>query len=355
LVFKKIPSSKTVESWKDPKPAKRACVVRYGAFGDLIQASSVFAGLKEQGFHVTLFASPPGSDVIMHDPNVDKIILFDKDQVPNGNLHDFWSWQSKNYDRFVNLSESVEGTFLALPGRIQHVWDPLTRHKRMNFNYLEHQHDVAQVPHKPQVKFYATDEEKAWARLTRSRMGKGPIIMYSLSGSSVHKTWQGMDTIIASIMLHFPTSTVVLVGGPEAVILEQGWEKESRVVRTCGKWTIRQTMSFIAQCDLMIGPETGVMNAAACEKIPKVVFLSHSSHENLTRDWALAYPMWARTSECPMRPEGVSACHVLHYGWDHCMKNPTTHTAQCQAEITPEQVWGCVAMLLERAVNKEAA
>jgi ADP-heptose:LPS heptosyltransferase/predicted SAM-dependent methyltransferase len=355
LVFEKIPSSKTIRSCNNPKPEKTACVVRYGAFGDMIQASSVFAGLKQQGYHVTVMTSPPGSDVITHDPNVDEIILFDKDQVPNGNLHDFWSWQSKNYTKFVNLSESVEGTFLALPGRIQHTWNPETRHKMMNRNYLEHQHDVAGLEHKPQVKFYATPEEMEWARNTRARMGRGPIIMYSLSGSSVHKTWQGMDTIIASIMLHFPTSTVVLVGGPEGVILEQGWEKEPRVVRTSGKWTIRQTLAFIAKCDLMIGPETGVMNAAACEKIPKVVFLSHSSHENLTRDWALAYPMFSGQSRCPKRPHGVSACHMLHYGWEHCYKDETTHTALCQADITPEQVWGCVAMLLERATMKETA
>lgn len=346
LVFRKLNSSINTRSYQIDKPAKRACVVRYGAFGDVLQASSVFAGLKDLGYHVTVFASPPGSDVIRHDDNIDNLVLFDKDQVPNANLVDFWRWQAKNFDKFVNLSESVEGTFLALPDRIQHTWPPSLRHKLMDKNYLEHQHAIAGVVHKPQVHFYATSEEKQWARKTRSKMGQGPVVMYSLSGSSVHKTWAGLDSIIAGIMIHYPTAHVVLVGGPECVILEQGWENELRVHKTSGKWSIRQSLSFLDQCQLVIGPETGVLNAASCVPVSKIVFLSHSSHENLTRDWLNVTPIWSKRTSCPKRPEGVPACHMLHYGWAHCKMDEGTSTAQCQADIDTGEVWEAVAAAL---------
>jgi hypothetical protein len=59
---------------------------------------------------------------IAHDPHVDEWFLVDKDQVPNHELGYFWRSLEKYYDRIVNLNESVEGAWLALPGRIQFMW-----------------------------------------------------------------------------------------------------------------------------------------------------------------------------------------------------------------------------------------
>lgn len=347
-------------SWKNPKPEKTALVVRYGAFGDVAMASSVIAGLKQQGFHITVHCSLPGSDVLTHDPHIDEMILFGVDQVPNGDLGSFWTYQTKRYDRFVNLSESVEGTFLAIPGRALYSVTPAARHAVMNHNYLEYQHALAGVPHKPQVKFYATPEEKEWAHRTRTRMGDGPVAMWSLAGSSVHKTWPGMDPIIASFMLHTDVK-VVLVGGHDGVILEAGWEKEPRVTLTCGKWSIRQSLAFALECDLIIGPETGVLNAMCCEPMPKICFLSHSTVENLTRDWVNTVSMWSRKTTCKGRGENEApSCHKLLFGWDHCTRAKTPDgvdmgVAQCQADITVAEVWEAIVSVMVKKPELEAA
>jgi ADP-heptose:LPS heptosyltransferase/predicted SAM-dependent methyltransferase len=356
-VYRKVAGRKHTFSAHAPKPEKTVLVCRFGAFGDLMQASSVFAGLKQQGYHVTLMTSNPGADVIKHDPNIDSIMLLDKDQVPNADLADFWAWQAKKYAKFVNLSESVEGTFLALPGRTQHSWSPLIRHTMMNRNYLEFQHLLAGVPHVPQVKFFPTLEEKAWVCKQRSRMNKF-VVVWSLAGSSVHKTWAGLDSIIASIMVEYKDVDVVLVGGPEGVVLEQGWEKESRVHCTSGKWSIRQSLAFAQQADLVIGPETGVLNAVADEDMPKIVFLSHSTEENLTRDWTGTTALYSKGTKCKGRGnDEAPACHLLHYGWANCTKDEETGTAQCQKDINGEEVWYHTKAYLDsvRKHNEEAA
>jgi ADP-heptose:LPS heptosyltransferase/predicted SAM-dependent methyltransferase len=352
LVFKRLQGNKRVRSYLAPAPVKTACVVRYGAFGDLMQSGSVWAGLKAQGYHVTVFSSLPGASVITEDPSIDKLVLFDVDQVPNSDLGSFWAWQKQKFDKWVNLSESVEGTFLAMPSRIQHAWTPMTRHKRMNENYVEFQHELAGVPHEPKITFYPTALEKEWAEKTRKKMGKGPVVLWSLAGSSVHKTWAGLDAMIASLMVHYPTSTVVLVGGPEAEMLEAGWENEPRVVKTCGKWGIRESLTFLSQSDLVIGPETGVLNAAACMAMPKVVFLSHSTHNNLTRDWVNVYPLASENTVCPGRGNNEApSCHQLHYGFTHCKRDETTGTAQCQADIPDGLVWFTIEKALENHGN----
>jgi len=350
LVFKKLvkaPGIRHQYSYNQGRLEKTALVVRFGAFGDLMQASSVFAGLKDEGYEVTLMCSPPGVDVVLHDPHIDHFMILDKDQVPNGNLMEFWGWQSRKYDKFVNLSESVEGTLLGMGERAPRFWNPLVRHERFNRNYVQFQHELAGLPHKPQVMFYPTVEEKAWARKERERVGGKRVVMWSLAGSSIHKVWSGMDNVIAAIMLEHPDTHVVLVGGPEAQMLEAGWEKESRVHRTCGKWSIRQTLSFLGEVDLVIGPETGVLNAACQMDCWKICLLSHSTWENLTRDWKNTLAIWSENTTCKGRGENLTpACHLLHYSWEHCTKHEESGTAQCQFDIKPEEVWEAMNTVL---------
>jgi len=353
LIFKRV-GGKYQMSCLNERPQKTALVCRFGAFGDLMQASSVFAGLKKQGYHVTLMASYPGLDVVINDPNIDEFMILDKDQVPNGDLPAFWAHQSKNYTKFVNLSESVEGTWLALPGRTAHGWSPLVRHKYLNKNYLEFQHELAEVPHEPAVRFFATPEEKAWARKVRSKMGKF-VIQWSLAGSSVHKVWAGLDNVLAALMINYKDVEVVLCGGPDCQILEMGWENESRVHLTCGKWSIRQSLAFLDEADLVIGPETGVLNAAACLAVPKIVFLSHSSIENLTRDWINTISLYSKGTRCTGRDsDEVTACHTLHYGWAHCTQDQESGTARCQQDITVEEVYFNIERFVETKLNKVA-
>jgi len=338
LVFKKIGGRTNTYSHQHPRPDRTACVVRYGAYGDLMQSSSVWAGLKSLGYHVTVFSSPPGSDVISNDPNIDNLVLFDKDQVPNASLLDFWEWQKKKYDKWVNLSEFVEGTLLAMKSRTLMYVPPAVRHSFMDRNYVEHQHALAEIPYVPRMKFYPTRYEVQWARQQRDRLGAGPVFLWSLAGSSVHKTWPYLDNAMAWILLEFPDSRIVLTGGPECVILEQGWENESRVWRRSGQWAMRETLAFAPMCDCVVGPETGVMNAVAMEEVPKILFLSHSTVNNLSRDWKNTHSLFSSHSDCPGRlGNQAPACHQFHYGWEFCKRDDETSTAECQKNIPVEQ------------------
>lgn len=353
LVFRKLNGKRNVRSCDAPRPAKTVCVVRYGAFGDLMQASSVWAALKEEGYHVTVFSSLPGADVVSHDPNIDRLVLFDKDQVPNADLINFWNWQRKKYDKWVNLSESVEGTLLAMQGRTVFYYPPALRHKMLNRNYVELQHDIAGVPYTLRTKFYPTADERRWAAKERDKLGTGPVVVWSLAGSSVHKTWAGLDNVLASIMVTFPEARVVLTGGPDCAMLEAGWEQEPRILRRSGVWSIRQTLAFAQVADLVLGPETGVLNSVACETVPKIVFLSHSTHENLTRDWINVLPLASKGTKCAGRgDDDAPACHILHYGWGACTRDEETGTAQCQKDIPVDAVWHAVYGVLNDYVRK---
>lgn len=352
FVFKKVGNGQYF-SYDKPKPTKTAAVVRYGAYGDVLQTSSVVKGLKKQGYHVTLFCSPPGSDVLTHDPNIDEFYLQDKDQVPNNLLSEFWKYHRGKYDKWVNLCESVEGTFLALPGRALHEWPAAARHRIMDKNYLESMHLIAGVPHDPQVKFYSTPKEREWARRERAKMGK-KVLVWSLAGSAIHKTWAGLDNVIASIMVNHPDWDVLFMGSKDAQILEAGWEKEPRVHRRCGVWEIRESMTFLEFADCVVGPETGILNAASHLPVPKVVFLSHSTDENLTRDWENCISLASAETHCPGRGKNEApACHQMHYNWNHCKKSENG-VAQCQEDISVGQAWHAIEHAMHFKVSEVA-
>lgn len=329
-------------SYTKPKPEKTCAVIRYGAIGDMMQTSSILPWLKSEGYHVTLYCQAgQGYESIKHDPNVDRFIIQGKDQVPNQFLAEFWDYTKKKYTKWVNLCESVEGTLLAIPGRVNHEWPNEVRAKHMDRNYLEWTHELAQVPPPYQPKFYSTLEEKAWARKTAQKWGRKNIL-WSLSGSSGHKTWPHLDTIIARLMLFYTDVHVVLVGDDLCKLLEQGWEKEPRVHCKSGFWSIRESLSFAEASDLVIGTETGLLNAVGQMDVPKICTLSHSSKEMLTKHWknaiALEQPQGVG---CPKAP-----CRQLHYSWDYCPKHEETGTSMCQYHIDPEMMWEAVVSIL---------
>lgn len=342
-VYKKFSGDKHRYGYREPKPEKTCAIVRYGAFGDAIQTSSVFPQLKEQGYHITVYTTDVGNEILKNDPHVNRIIIQGKDQVPNPELGRFWDFLKTKYTKFINFSESVERSLLAMPGDIRHGWSHDMRHKYLNANYLEFMADIAGVPYQAKQKFYPTEEEKTWARKTRATLD-GKVILWSLSGSAIHKAWPHLDAAIARILLRDKTTRVVLVGDELCQLLEQGWEAEPRVICRSGKWSMRQSLAFAQLCDLVIGSETGVLNAVAFDRVPKIVSMSHSSVENLTRDWVNCISLEPKTACYP--------CHQLHYNFNHCPRDEATGVAQCQADIT---VGDMDAAILNQLEQKKAA
>lgn len=351
-VFKKLPSgSPFAYSHQNPRPPKTVGVVRYGAWGDALQASSVFPGLKKEGYHITLYTTPRAFEVIKHDPNVDAVILQDTDQVPNMALAHFWANEAKKYDRFVNLSESVEAQWLTLHERCQTGWPKSVRDKFLDTNYIEFAHGLAQVPYeKPEIKFHATLEEKNWAMGLKDEWQANPLILWVLNGSSVHKVWPHLDQIFARVLLTYPDAKIVTIGDfPRSQVLDEPWAKEPRVIRCAGKHTIRQTLALAEVCDLVVGPETGVMTSVAMRDMPKIVFLSHSSHNNLSRDWRRTFALFPTKTPC-------YPCHKMHYNWDNCVQNKEEDkywngAAQCQVDIPPEACWTALTRAFDPLVK----
>lgn len=354
LVMQKLPAraedDTRLHSYCSPRPVKTVCISRFGGFGDMLMMSNLLPELKRQGYHVTVNTTPKGMTIVEHDPHIDRFMLQDEDQVPNHELPDFWEAQARRFDKFIQLSESIEGTLIAMPGRANHAWPDAVRRVELNRNYLEWCSQLAELPYHSEARFYPTTAELAVSTVLLNTLNERmnphlfigqtgqPVfsLLWPLSGSSVHKFYPHMDAVIARIITDLPRAVVILTGDEPCQLLEQGWELEPRVERLCGKQLIRDTLTLATQVHCVVGPETGVLNAVAFDDtVAKVVLLSHSTERNLTLHWPNTTSLAPLNTPC-------YPCHRLHFGWYFCHQEDSTGAAQCAYDIAPGDVYAAI-------------
>lgn len=359
-VYKKAALNRPVFSCDREKPRKTACVVRYGGIGDMIQVAACLPGLKAQGYHVTLMTTPEGQKILQHDPHIDDWWIQDKDQVPNNELPAYWREVGKRFSKMVMLSESIEGSLLAYPGRVQYEWPQAALHKVMNVNYLDRIQDLAEVPHDTVPLYYPTKEEQSSAEAKRKDMlqssGCSRLILWSMAGSSRHKINPYYDILIARILTAHPGWCVGTLGNEASQILEgTSFENEPRVHYLSGKMDIRDTIALAQTADVVVGPETGVLNSVAqSTKTAKLIMLSHSTEENLTRDWNSTTVL---TPTCHCYP-----CHKMHLGRGDCdygdvpsVWNIEGDATLCVLEMDPDRIYNALVPILKDAEGQKAA
>lgn len=323
-VYRKRADGDHIDVSKPPKRDKTVGIVRSGNFGDALWGGSVAAQLKKQGFHVTMYVERFGEEVLRHDPNVDRLIVLEREVVPLGEWARYFEHERKRYTRWVNLIQSGEVELLKTPDQASFYWPPATRRALCDRNYVEFMHEVAEVPYELGQRFYPTDAERAWAKKGRAEFA-GRVVVLGNGGSTAPKWWPyapALAQLLAELGIH-----VIVVGDLKG--LEYPESDHIHVLGT-GTWSIRQSIAFAMQADAVIGQETGLLNAVALEAVPKVVMLSHSSHKNLTRDWEEVVALHGTPACYP--------CHQIHYTHAHCPQDEATKAAKCQASIPIEDV-----------------
>jgi len=78
--------------------------------------------------------------------------------------------------------------------------------------------------------------------------------------------------------------------------------------------------------------------------VPKIVTMSHSSPEMLTKHWK---------NTISLEPQNVFCypCRMMHNesdGFKHCWEHKETGAAMCQATITADMMWEAIQKALDR-------
>jgi SAM-dependent methyltransferase len=211
------------------------------------------------------------------------------------------------YDGSAALTASVEGTCMwRLRDNPDEYWLPQAD-RQTDINYTDEMVRRLAMPWLggllPQL--YAGPAERQWLRrlAEEHRRAGETFLLWHLAGSAFHKIIPHAPAYIAGLLDQFPKLIVYLLGDARVASFADPArfpaEVRARVRRVAGQWTIRQQMLATSVAHCVVGPESSIVNAAACWDTPKVIFFSHSAPHNLSLYWWNAYPILpAPACEC---------------------------------------------------------
>lgn len=309
-VWKLLGRTKTGVLPPKPRAARRACIARYGAIGDMIILSPLIRHLHEEGYEVTMNVTPYCADVLKHNPFVSNIILQERDVIPNSDLGAYWQEWIPDYDKYINLSESIEGKLLKTEGREDFYTEKSWRHATCDVNYVDQTMALAGYPELTgkRGELYFSNAEHKEARHLREKFKDRFIIMWVLKGSSNHKQYPLLEVALRPWLDAHPRAIMMLVGTDLEAMLQFS---HPQVVETCGELKLRDVFCLTQYVDLVGGPESSVTNCAGCFSTPKITLLSHSTHNNLCKYWENDYCLEPQNVPC-------YPCHQLHMTTESC-------------------------------------
>ena len=323
---------------------KEACVLRWGAIGDCLAATILFKPLKKDGYRITFHTNHKGVAVTQNNPYVDAYEIHEDRKIPSDVLTRMWADIGERFDKFVNLSGSVEVNLLPTAKDVNYYLPREQRHELCNRNYFDETlkwagYDI--TGRNPEV-YVSESEEKICNSFIRKHFEKDTfVVLWALSGSSLHKAYPWAAHVAKKLEELFPKIRFITVG--DASSYYQEWE-DKKTVNMSGKWPIRRSVIMPKFVDLVIGPETGVLSAAAAFDTPKIVLLSHSSPDNLTKYWKNCVALGPLPGVVPCWP-----CHKLTYIKEECeYTSEFSKTAACIANIRPIDVIRAVEMFYRR-------
>jgi SAM-dependent methyltransferase len=326
-------------------PEKNLGIVRTGGYGDALWVSGLLPQLKAEGWHITVYTGEGGEEVLRHDPHIDAFEV-QPDGIFDGGPFQiaYWLCVERRHQRFLNCIGAVERNTLPSPQEPD-FYLPLAQRQRLHTrNYVQAVAEWVGLPFDSetvQQKFYPTAAEIAQAARRRAEFD-GPVVVINPTGSTLPKWWPHTERLMERLAGQGVHCVVLGDLRGQKLVAPRG----SRIVGR--DWPIREAIAFAQLAEVVVGEESALVNAVAYEPMLKIVLLSHSSHDNLTRDW---------TETLAISPTGVDChpCHRVHHTWTHCKRDKATGAAWCQAAIGVDDVAGQVTQYLAWRAEQEKA
>jgi len=330
---------------------KECLVIRYGALGDALWTTPAIRRLKEDGYYIVYNCTEYSAQVLRGNPYIDEFLLQETDVIPNrpgkANLDEYWADISKGFEKVIQLSGSIEDALLKREGAEDFNWTHRKRHEECNVNYQDRTMELCGYPNAKGClpELYFTEIEHQLARIARSYYEDKFLILWSLAGSSFHKIYPWVEYVAADIEKKLKDVRIITVGDYVCQILE--WQNPITINKS-GVFTVRQSMIMTKYADLVIGTETGILNAASCYDTPKIILLSHSSEENLTKYWKNCTSLSAE--RCPCHP-----CHKLVLSMGACPMGDIKKLApKCMENLAPEMVFRAIEQVYNEWKSKRS-
>jgi ADP-heptose:LPS heptosyltransferase len=264
-------------------------MVRGGeCIGDLLMASPVPRLLKKQDCQLDALVWDMNQEVFWHNPYINELQV-----IPNkSEAKDFLDNLVKQYDRMVDLRYSVEGSCLH---RADGLFGPVPtleqrREVAWDVDYYAQTCRLAGVgdgPGRPELYVSLAEQEELDKTLENKRKAGIKLVLWHPSGSCQDKRLFGIGHYLQELTRRTSDVRHYLVGTGGV----GGLPQHPHIIDQMNQLTLRQAMLFTSVADLVVGPESSLVNTAAAFDTPTMTFYSNSRPENLARNWLNHHPV----------------------------------------------------------------
>jgi ADP-heptose:LPS heptosyltransferase len=287
---------------------KRALIIRGGkGIGDLLFTTPIPRLLASEGYEVDVALWEQNKAVYLHNPFIKNLTFFPQNQ------DEYIEWKDKiekEYDNLIYLGNTLEKKYLH---RTDGFFGPIPsleerRAAAAGQNYINE--TVRAAGFNVNGEFYLPEiypspkEMKILDRYRQELAADGrKIVFWNIAGSTKNKTLVRGFKYIEQILAQFPNSLHWILTGYQFDAANM--PKDHRIRQA--NWDLRTSLLLTQLVDLVVGPESALVNAAGAYDTPKVIFYSHSAPENLGINYRNHYPI---CPDCDCHP-----CYLLTLDW----------------------------------------
>ena len=271
-------------------------------------ASCILPHLHKE-FDIHFYGNPRAKEVLKANPHISKWIMHEDDSVPLTEIEEHWVKIGRGYDKVVNCTSIVENELLFSYPQNAYFW-PLEKRRRKSSRknyYDEHliRAEINPVGLRPMPDIYFIKSEIQKRNKWEAKHQDKFKIVWALVGSSIHKAYRYFETVALTFLRMHPDAVLFTVGDYMTKLLTFDHPRcyNTMMIGPHGI-SFREAMLLTSRADVVIGPETGIINAAAAFDRNIICLLSHSSPKNLTWHWDNTLSLQAH---CYCSP-----CHLLH-------------------------------------------
>jgi len=316
-----------------PGSVKRILVLLPVKRGDYLVATPLLAGLTRARprSEIAVVVTKPGLDLAKADPHVDRVFLYHK--LPKW----FYSiWRILRYRPDVVLmpkghpatTESMILLLTRAPFRIglshphhnvllthtiEHDW--ANEHRTESLVRLLQPFGLDPNFVKRRIHVGISPRAEEWAAQTLGNAPRGvPFVAVNLSaGGASSREWtlNGYRSMMRELREVLLEVRFMLLSAPQDRFLCDQLAHEIEYAFTVETHSLLEASAMLAQADLLITPDTGIVQIAAARDVPMVV-LYNGDHENYTRFGPQSVPHRAVLAQIGLPISTIAATEVTH-------------------------------------------
>lgn len=269
---------------------RRLLVIRFGALGDLVHVSPSFQAVKRAHpeTEIHLLTAPGLRKLAELLPGVDRIWTWEKKQGWAALFKLAVEFRQMGVDGVVNLHPSFKSlliTSLLWPARSAVYHKEKLKEKGAVQRSIPRRHATADF-YQPFMRLLGLPNEQNFKPCLRSQEYRSVGsqkqaherwvgIIPGVGGKRSNRAWEpdAYVALIQALLIAQPDLRILLVGGPDESLLAERLltrllDGAERVENHCGRHDIPGTAALLAQCDLVIGGDTGPIHLAAATGVP---------------------------------------------------------------------------------------